>query len=929
MKSFFFLVCLALNYSAFCQSSLKSKPPIDTSVFRKWPHLGDPVISNNGQYVVFSVRNQPLGSTSLVLKKTSGAMLKEIIIEKNAPSDYFFSKDNKQLVWLNADTLFRLNLATDKMVFTCGIRLLKVPYQKDADWIAFQLKNSVKEMVLHNLVTDKEIRFTGVLNFQFSNLGKVLVVKRENKEGDSLINCLDWVDLNIGAITTIWASREFPGKRLTLESFSLDFLGEQVAFIVQNKENSQSSNSVWYYKNGQEKAMKIVEEKLEGLAENLTISSFLPKFSRNGKWLFFQLQETLGNRKSKASSVKVDIWSYKDIVLQPEQMRRAELGQKVYAAVVPSGGGKAIRLEMESEDVQTGPLLITGDFVVLKDAVDVSYWWPHSPQPAAYLVSLKDGTRKLLSINGSNLYGYSFSPSGQYLIFWDTQLAAFFNYDIRSGKKINLSKSIPVSLVAEIQRSTERLPTSLEPIGWLNGDEAILIYDNYDIWKVDPKGLTPAVNITNGYGVKHRVKLRLLDEEANSIEKKLVYNQKDTLWLTGFNTLNKHNGFFRKKLNENGDPEQLTMGPYTYFRTTSQKGGFFHSFGSGMQPVKAANLNGWIVKRSSCTQAPNYYFTSDLKSFTPLTNLHPQKDYNWITSELITWKMFDGNLSQGVLYKPENFDSQKKYPVIFNYYEKLSHRLYEFPSPAFTNSNINIPWFVSNGYLVFIPDIHYKIASKSGKPIGEWAYNSVVSAAQYLAKLPYVNKNRMAIQGHSFGGLETAYLATHTGLFAAAAEAAGSTDPISRYLTLVPLMAPYEHTGNQESRETGHELYGATPWERPELYSKNSAVLNAHKATTPLLIIHNMKDNQVQWRQGVELYMAMRRLGKKCWMLQYDDGGHDVGGKSAVDYTIRLTQFFDHYLKDALPPKWMTEGVPASQKGLEYGYELDASGKKP
>jgi hypothetical protein len=93
--------------------------------------------------------------------------------------------------------------------------------------------------------------------------------------------------------------------------------------------------------------------------------------------------------------------------------------------------------------------------------------------------------------------------------------------------------------------------------------------------------------------------------------------------------------------------------------------------------------------------------------------------------------------------------------------------------------------------------------------------------------------------------------------------------------------------------------------------------------------MHNEKDSNIQWRQGIELYMALRRLGKKCWMLQYDNGYHAVLGRDAVDYTTRLTQFFDYYLKGALPPVWMTQGVPYALKGLDTGYELDRSGQKP
>ncbi|HEY8897948.1 MAG TPA: prolyl oligopeptidase family serine peptidase, partial [Niastella sp.] len=284
--------------------------------------------------------------------------------------------------------------------------------------------------------------------------------------------------------------------------------------------------------------------------------------------------------------------------------------------------------------------------------------------------------------------------------------------------------------------------------------------------------------------------------------------------------------------------------------------------------------------------------------------------------------------SQGILYKPQNFDSSKLYPLIFNYYEKYSHRLYQLQFPALTQSNVNIPWFGSRGYLVFLADVYYGDGSKTGITSGRYALNAVESAAAVLCKRSYIDSNRLAIQGHSFGGLETNYIFTHSNKFAAAAEGAGFTDVMSSYLTLTGKgMGSVDIDAVQEHKERDHELYGATPWEKPELYLDNSPVWSAHNATAPLLMFHNKKDEQVQWRQGVEMYMALRRLGKPCWMLQYDNSGHILlDRKDALDYTIRLTQFFDHYLKHQPAPRWMTEGIPAKFKQIEDRYELDPKG---
>jgi dipeptidyl aminopeptidase/acylaminoacyl peptidase len=907
-ESIIFISLFIFLETSYSQSShlISTKPPIDTSEFGKWPTIkGVPIISKDGNYVAFGINNQPINNLTLVVKKADGSLVKEIVLKDLDFDNYFFSSDSKQIIWKTYDTLFFYSLITSNLRSISGIKTVKTPLMNKGQWVAYQLEIN-NELVLLNILSAQELRFNGVKEFEFDYKANSLMVSQELKKSQAISSQLLWAELDKGTSKVIWSSDNMSNAETNVGNFSMDIRGDQVSFIVQRKEKEKVSNSLWYAKRNDQSAIQIGNETpiLENIS--LVITNSVPQFSKNGKWVFFKLQEVEQDLKTNAKEAKVIIWSYKDSVLQPEQARR-KLNPKYFTAVVPSGGGEVIQLERKGELMYSMPSDLTSDYIILKNKSDLPYWWRHSSEPSYYLVSLKNGTRKMLKAGAYSLSGFTFSPKGQFLIYWDIQEKAFFSFNCITSKSCNISRTIPVPLINKIQRSFNSFPASLEPAGWSENDKAVLLYDNYDIWLVDLNGSTQAINITNGYGTKHNLKLRFLDEDVDHNNKKNIYSNKDTLLLTGFNINNKFNGFFKKILFEKKNPELLTLGPYTYYRTITQMGGPFYTFGSGMSPIKAENSNAWIVQRSSAKEAPNYFYTLDFKSFISLSDLKPQNKNNWITTQLITWKMFDGSISQGILYKPENFDPKKKYPIIFNYYEKLSHRLYEFPTPYYTSSNINIPWFVSNGYLVFTPDIHFKVASVSEKTVGEWAYNSVVSAARYLSKLPFIDAKKMALQGHSFGGLETAYLVTHCGLFAAASEVAGSTDPVSRYLTLAPFMAPFEHNSAQESIETSHELYGATPWERPDLYLKNSSVLSANKATTPLLIVHNPKDNQVQWRQGIELYMAMRRLGKKCWMLQYDESGHSMTKRDAIDYTIRLTQFFDHYLKGMPPPKWMSE----------------------
>ena len=332
----------------------------------------------------------------------------------------------------------------------------------------------------------------------------------------------------------------------------------------------------------------------------------------------------------------------------------------------------------------------------------------------------------------------------------------------------------------------------------------------------------------------------------------------------------------------------------------------------------------WVLNRQSCSEAPNYYLTQDWRHFTALTEVAPERGYRWPDAELIHWRQGDGTRGTGILYKPSDFDPSKKYPVLFTYYERLSDQLYQYPIPDFTWSEINIPWFVSRGYIVCVPDIYFRI----GEP-GASVLNSVVSLADSLSLVNWVDKKHLGIQGYSWGGYETNFLVTHSKLFAAAAEGAGPTDFISGYGSLLYGGSFGVGISSEFMYEVGQMRMGATLWQRPELYYRNSPVLFADRVQTPLLMLHNKSDYTVPFEQGVEFFTALRRLGKKVWLIQHNGDGHGMTKATALDNTLRMTQFFDYYLKGLPPARWMTQGIPADQRGVDSGLDLDTSGAIP
>jgi len=184
---------------------------------------------------------------------------------------------------------------------------------------------------------------------------------------------------------------------------------------------------------------------------------------------------------------------------------------------------------------------------------------------------------------------------------------------------------------------------------------------------------------------------------------------------------------------------------------------------------------------------------------------------------------------------------------------------------------------------------------------------------------PFIDRKKIGIQGQSWGGYQTAWLITQTNMFAAAMAGAPVSNMTSAYGGIrwesgLSRMFQYE---NNQSR------IGATLWDKPLQYIENSPLFYVPKIKTPLLIMHNDNDGAVPWYQGIELFTAMRRLNKPVWMLTYNNEEHNLKAESwanRMDLTIRMKQFFDHYLKDEPMPWWMQYGVPAIQKGKELGY---------
>jgi dipeptidyl aminopeptidase/acylaminoacyl peptidase len=307
---------------------------------------------------------------------------------------------------------------------------------------------------------------------------------------------------------------------------------------------------------------------------------------------------------------------------------------------------------------------------------------------------------------------------------------------------------------------------------------------------------------------------------------------------------------------------------------------------------------------------PNYYVAdANFQEVKRVTDTNPKiREYNWGKAELVHYKSADGVALSGVLVKPEDFDPSKKYPMVVYIYERLSQNLHNFTMPS-AGTSINPTFYASNGYLVFMPDIAYTIGSP-----GQSALKCVLPAIQAVVDKGYVNEDAIGIQGHSWGGYQIAYMVTQTNRFKAASAGAPVSDMISAYGGI--------RWGSGMSRQFQYEKtqsrIGKTLWEAPMKYIENSPIFMADRVETPLMMLHNDQDDAVPWYQGIEYYMALRRLGKEVYLFNYNGERHGLGKLATRrDYTLRQQQFFDHHLKGAAAPEWMTKGIPFSEREKE------------
>jgi len=492
-----------------------------------------------------------------------------------------------------------------------------------------------------------------------------------------------------------------------------------------------------------------------------------------------------------------------------------------------------------------------------------------------YVYDLKTGEKKL-ALERCRWY-FGPSPDGTHFLYY--QDGHYYTYEMANGKKYNITKDVPTSFInEEDDHNVVNPPIYPYYFGWAKEGVSILLYDNWDVWNIPVHG-GEGENLTlNGKkeGIRYRRRFRL-DPEEKGID------LSKSLYISAYGEWTKKSGVARV---DNGKPgaKMLLWQDATF------------------SIAKAKKAEVYLYTKQTYKDFPDYYVTDgSLQKGKRITEANPQqKEFLWSDgSILLDYESTKGDKLQAALFLPANYKKGKKYPTIVYIYEKLSQGLNRYYSPSARGFNKSV--YTSRGYAVLMPDIVYKINNPGMSSV--WC---VIPALEAAVATGVVDKDKVGIHGHSWGGYQTSFLITQTDAFHAAVAGAPLTNMISMYSSI------YWNSGsaNQPIFESSQGRFEGGYWENIEAYTRNSPVYFAENVTTPLLLLHNDKDGAVDWNQGIEYFNTLRRLKKPVVMLQYKGENHGLRKPAnQKDYTVRMREFFDHHLMGKPMPEWLEEGV--------------------
>lgn len=910
--------------------SAQNKRPLKHSDYDNWTSARSEVISPDGKWIGWQQDKQE-GDGKFYLRKVSESSTNVLVIDRGYSAR--FTPDSKFLVLrikptlaqtkkakkdklvgdkAPKDSLLIYNLKTGEQKIFAGLKSINYPTES-GNTLAFVLeKKEEPKTKLDSTSAKKDTAAKAAVKPPVSKAkkpkGEELHIYSPESKTDTVMKFAAAYHVSENGKWVLFAREQFNDTTVTagmwlwntdkntlalidsgLKTYKapiIDKNGKHLAYLA-TSDSAESEIKLFnlFHRGISDNALK----RIDSIAPKARVSEFRePKFSEDGSRLYFGLAPKMlpslkDTTRPDEENVKLDVWNYKDERLQPEQLKNLKDDkEKSVLSYCQLNSDKVVQLG--NDDIFPMVSMKRNNKWIAafsnKPYRVSSSWDPGYAD--LYVMNSETGEFKLIA-KKQKAFPTS-SPFGKYIYWYADNDTAWKAYNTETGQLVNLSSNVKTIIYDDLNDVPD-FPNQQGSAGWTKNDEFFIFYDKHDAWMVDPTGKKPPMNFTSNAGTSNNKRFRYLpvDPEMDYID------LKSDQFFAFFNLKTKEAGLAKR--DTKGMMTELFGGGYQYF---------------GVRKAKETDVFAWY--RENYNHPPELFVAG--KQFSApvqLTTMQSQLDtFAWGSVELVNWKSYDGKPLEGLLYLPANYEKDKRYPTIVYYYERNSEELYNFYVPAPSRSVVNIPYYTSNGYAVFVPDIVYSVADP-----GKSAYNCIMPGVDMLIAKGVTDSTKMGLQGQSWGGYQTAYMVTQTDRFACGMAGAPVSNMTSAYGGIrwgsgLVRQFQYEH---QQSR------IGQTLWENREAYIRNSPVFFADKVNTPLLIMHNDQDGAVPWYQGIEYFTALRRFEKPVWMLVYNNEDHNLVGRyPSKDLSIRMSQFFDTYLMGKPMPAWMSEGRSALDK---------------
>jgi acetyl esterase/lipase len=612
-------------------------------------------------------------------------------------------------------------------------------------------------------------------------------------------------------------------------------------------------------------------------------------------------------RRGTDELANVDVWNTADDRVQSLQMIRAEQDRNfTFRQAFDTAAGKFVKLaDQTMRDVDVAP---DGRWAVGRDTRGFIHDYKR-PAADIYRINTTTGERTLMlknqlinSSTGSHTFGIS--PDGQYFLYWKDN--RFQAYDLDAATTRALGGTASASFI-DLEFDHPGPKPAYGVAGYSTDKKSVIVQHRFDLWQLPFDG-SAGRNLTSGTGTKNDIRFRYVRTEplepgqggggggfgggrGGGAAARATIDLSKPITLSAYGEYTKKAGFYELA---NGALKELVYDEASY-----------------SNPVKAAKADKYLFTRQTFVEFPDLRVSGPgFQDAKKISHANPQQaDYLWGHRQLFDFKDKDGHKLQGILAIPDDYKPGEKRPMLVSFYEKNSQNMHRYNAPSYLTGMGSSPMqAVTEGYITMLPDVYFHTGASHSDML-----DAVEAATRKVIAMGYVDPKRIGINGHSYGGEGAAFIGTRSRMFSAVGMGAGVTD---LYFDFNQNWGwSYQVTGGSGANGSDYYLYsqgreGTSPWDDPEMYMFESALTHVRETTAPFLIMHGTADPTVAFTNGLAMYNALRYNGKNAVLLAYPGEGHGLRGvANRKDLTIRYFQFFNHYLKDAPAPKWMTEGV--------------------